>query len=81
MTEIDPDEALAIIDAADPYPGLQEAAVNEIVQDVVLGRSPEQSRITYGDAEHRYRADIERWVAENPDATIELPFDIPTGDD
>lgn len=60
---------------ADSYPGLDPSNIDKIVNDVVLGVPIEESRVTYGDAEKQFRADVEAWMAENPDAVVDMPFD------
>jgi hypothetical protein len=76
MTEMTREETEAIAATAlDPFVGLQDDVADTIVLDVALGVPIEESKITYGDAEKSFRAEVEGWVAENPDATIDLPFD------
>jgi hypothetical protein len=57
-------------------PDLDGDVVERIALDVSLGVPIEASTIAYDETMTEYRRCIERWIVDDPDAILDLPYDV-----
>jgi hypothetical protein len=77
---VDPDQALAVLDARDPFLGLSAEAIERVPMDIIAGISPDESTLSYGPIELAYRDAVVKWYDSHEEAGLELPFDVASDD-